>query len=70
MLLELQRDSQTSVIRHPTIKAVIDQCIDNVESYSEDLVQMTTQSMGDGVWIHCMGETKEVTLGTCGGCGC
>jgi hypothetical protein len=62
MLLELQRDSQTSVIRHPTIKAVIDQCIGDVDSSSEDLVQVSTQSMGDGVWIHCMGETEEVQL--------
>jgi hypothetical protein len=62
MLLELQRDSQTSVIRHPTIKAVIDQCIGNVDSSSEDLVQVSTQSMGDGVWVHCMGETEEVQL--------
>jgi hypothetical protein len=62
MLLELQRDSQTSVIRHPTIKAVIDQCIGNVDSSSEDLVQVSTQSMGDSVWIHCIGETEEVQL--------
>jgi hypothetical protein len=62
MLLELQRDSQTSVIRHPTIKAVIDQCIGDVDSSSEDLVQVSTQSMGDGVWIHCIGETEEVQL--------
>ena len=62
MLLELQRDSQTPVVRHPTIKAVIDQCIGDVDSSSEDLVQVSTQSMGDGVWVHCMGETKEVQL--------
>ena len=62
MLLELQRDSQTSVVRHPTIKAVIDQCIGDVDSSSEDLAQVSTQSMGDGVWIHCMGETEEVQL--------
>ena len=42
MLLELQRDSQTSVIRHPIIKAVIDQCIGDVDSSSEDLVQVST----------------------------
>ena len=62
MLLELQRDSQTSVVRHPTIKAVIDQCIGDVDSSSEDLVQVSTQSMGDGVWIHCIGETEKVQL--------
>jgi hypothetical protein len=62
MLLELQRDSQTSVVRHPTIKAVIDQCIGDVDSSSEDLVQVSTQSMGDSVWVHCMSETEEVQL--------
>jgi len=62
MLLELQRDFQAFVIRHPTIKAVIDQCIGNVDSSSEDLVQVPTLSMGDGVWVHCMGETEEVQL--------
>jgi hypothetical protein len=62
MLLELQRDSQTSVVRHPTIKAVIDQCIGDVDSSSEDLIQVSTQSMGDSVWVHCMSETEEVQL--------
>jgi len=62
MLLELQRDSQTSVVRHPTIKAVIDQCVGNVDSSSEDLIQVSTQSMGDGVRIHCIGETEKVQL--------
>ena len=62
MLLELQRDFQTSVIGHPTIKAIIDQCIGNVDSSSEDLIQVSTQSMGDSAWVHCMSETKEVQL--------
>jgi hypothetical protein len=48
------------VVRHPTIKAIIDQRIGNVDSSSEDLVQMSTQLVGDGVWVHCMGETEEV----------
>ena len=41
------------MIRHSTIKAVIHQRIGNVDSFSEDLVKMPTQLMGDGLWIHC-----------------
>jgi hypothetical protein len=36
------------VIRHPTIKAII------------DLVQMSIQNVSDGVMIKCKGEVKEV----------
>jgi hypothetical protein len=50
------------VIRHPTIIAIIDQCIGNVDSSSKDLVQVSTQSMSDSAWVHCMGETKELQL--------
>jgi hypothetical protein len=48
------------VIRHPTIKAIIDQCVGNVDSSSEDLVQMSTQLVGDGVRVECTGEIEEV----------
>jgi hypothetical protein len=48
------------VIRHPIIKAIIDQCIGNVDSSSEDLVQMSTQLVGDGVRVECTGEIEEV----------
>ena len=41
------------MIRHSTIKAVIHQRIGNVDPFSEDLVKMPTQFMGDGLWIHC-----------------
>ena len=48
------------MIRHPNIKAIIDQCIGNVDSSSEDLVQMSTQLVGDGVRVECTGEIEEV----------
>jgi hypothetical protein len=48
------------VIRHPTIKAIIDQCVGNVDSSSEDLVQMSTQLVDDGVRVECTGEIEEV----------
>ena len=48
------------MIRHPTIKAVIDQRVGNVDSSSEDLVQMSTQLVGDGVRVDCTSEIEEV----------
>ena len=44
------------MIRHSAIKAVIHQGIGNVDPFSEDLVKMPTQFMGDSAWIHCPGE--------------
>ena len=48
------------MIRHPTVKAVINQCVGDVDSSSEDLVQMSTQLVGDGVRVECTGEIEEV----------
>jgi hypothetical protein len=48
------------VIRHPTIKAIIDQSIGRDYSSSEDLVQMSTQLVGEGVRVECSGEIEEV----------
>jgi hypothetical protein len=63
MLLELQkRDFQKSEIRHSSIKAIIDKGDGNVNSSSEDLIQVSTKFMGDGVWFHCICETKEMQL--------
>ena len=53
MLLKVESHLQAFVIRHPTIKAVIYQRIGDVDSFSEDLVQMPAQFMGDGVGVHC-----------------
>ena len=50
------------MIRHPTIKAFIDQCVGNVDSSSEDLVQMSTLPMSSGVRVECTSEIKEVEL--------
>ena len=48
------------MIRHPIIKAIIDQRIGNVDSSSEDLVQVSTQLVGGGVRVECTGEIEEV----------
>ncbi len=48
------------MISHSTIKAIIDQCISNVDSSSEDLVQMSTQLVGDGVRVECTSEIEEL----------
>ena len=48
------------MIRHPTIKAIIDQSIGYVDSCIEDLVQMSTQLVGDGVRVECTSEIEEV----------
>ena len=58
----MERDFQTLVIRHPTIKAVINQCVGDVDSSSEDLVQMSPILMGDGVGVEGTSEFKGVEL--------
>ena len=40
------------MIRHPTIEAIIDQCIGNVNSSSEDLVQVSTQLAGNSALVN------------------
>ena len=62
MLLQLERDFQTLVIRHPTVKAVINQCVGDVYSSSEDLVQMSPILMGDSVGVEGTSEFKGVEL--------
>ena len=51
------------MIRHLPIKAVINQCVGDVDSSSEDLVQMPPILMGDGVRIECASEVEEVEFG-------
>jgi len=51
------------VIRHFPIKAVIDQCIGDVDSSNEDLVKMSPIFMGDGVRIECASDVEDVELG-------
>ena len=50
------------MVRHSTIKAVINQRIGDVDSSSEDLVKMSPILMGDGVRIECASEVEDVEL--------
>ena len=50
------------MIRHSTIKAIIDQRIGDVDSSSKDLVQVPTILVSDSVWVECLGEVEEVEL--------
>ena len=50
------------MIRHPTVKAIIDQCIGNVNPSCEDLVQVSTQPMGDGVLVNSVLKLQDVQL--------
>ena len=50
------------MIRHPTVKAVINQCVGDVDSSSEDLVQMPPILMGDGAGVEGTSEFKRVEL--------
>ena len=50
------------MIRHPTIEAIIDQRIGNVNPSSEDLVQVSTQSVGDSSLVNSVLELQDVQL--------
>ena len=50
------------MVCHSTIKAVIHQSIGNVDSSGEDLVQVSTQLVGNSALVHGMGEVKVVEL--------
>jgi hypothetical protein len=60
MLLQLKRDFEALVIRHSTVKAIIDQRIGNVNPSSEDLVQVSTQLVGNSALVNSMLELKGV----------
>ena len=51
------------MIRHSTVKAVINQRIGDVDPSNEDLVKMSPILMGDGIWVECTSEVEEVELG-------
>ena len=50
------------MIRHPTVEAIIDQRIGNVDSSSEDLVQVSTQLMGDSALVNSVLKLQDVQL--------
>ena len=50
------------MIRHPTVEAIIDQRIGNVNSSSEDLVQVSTQLMGDSALVNSVLKLQGVQL--------
>ena len=62
MLLEFKSDLQTFVVSHLPVKAIIHQCIGDLSPSNEDLIQMSTQLVGDGAWVDSTGEIEEVEL--------
>ena len=50
------------MIRHPTVEAIIDQCVGNVNSSSKDLVQVSTQLMGDSALVNSVLKLQDVQL--------
>jgi len=50
------------MIRHPTVEAIIDQCVGNVNPSSEDLVQVSTQLMGDSALVNSVLKLQDVQL--------
>ena len=63
MFLKFERNLQTLVIRHSTVKAVINQRIGDVDCSSEDLVKMSAILVGYGAWVESASEVEEVELG-------
>ena len=50
------------MICHSTVKAIIDQCIGNVDPSSEDLVQVTTQLVGISALVNSVLKLQDVHL--------
>jgi len=50
------------MIRHPTVEAIIHQCIGNVNPSSEDLVQVSTQPVGDSALVNSVFKLQDVQL--------
>ena len=50
------------MICHPSIEAIIDHGIGNVDSSSEDLVQVSTQLVGDSALVYSVRELQVVEL--------
>jgi hypothetical protein len=62
MLLEFKSDLQTFVVSHLPVKAVIHQCIGDLSPSNEDLIQMSTQLVGDGAGVDSTSKVEEVEL--------
>jgi hypothetical protein len=60
MLLYYESNLEALVICHPTIEAIIDHGIGNVDPFSEDLVQVPTQLVGDSALVNSELELQEV----------
>jgi hypothetical protein len=50
------------MIRHPTVEAIIDQRIGNVNPSSEDLVQVSTQLVGNSALVNSVLKLQDVQL--------
>ena len=50
------------MIRHPTVEAIIDQRIGNVNPSSKDLVQVSTQPVGDSALVNSVLKLQDVQL--------
>ena len=50
------------MICHPTVEAIIDQRIGNVNPSSEDLVQVSTQLVGDSALVNSVLKLQDVQL--------
>jgi hypothetical protein len=50
------------MIRHPTVKAIIEQCVGNVNPSSEDLVQVSTQLVGNSALVNSVLKLQDVQL--------
>ena len=62
MLLQLERDFEALVICHPTVKVIIDQRVGNVNPSSEDLVQVSTQLVGNSALVDSVLKSQDVQL--------
>ena len=62
MLLQLERDFEALVIRQPTIEAIIDHSVDDVDPSSEDLIQVSTQLVSNSVLVNSVLKLQEVQL--------
>jgi len=60
MLLQLERDFEALMICHSTVKAIIDQRVGNVNPSSEDLVQVSTQLVGDSALVNSVLKLQDV----------
>ena len=50
------------MICHSTVKAIIDQCVGNVNPSSEDLVQVSTQPVGNSALVNSVLKLQDVQL--------